>query len=400
MLLCVVVGVMVIFYLVNHFDPNIQAYTWYILSMTVSIFCAVFAYSALHRVIVLLTCGRHISEEARVVVHLSTYLLLLFVLQVILWLLRRNEKALHAWATVWSHMVGFAAMYGFVGLQGLEPMRHSIWLCAAVGVVAWIGIVVASMGMEFTRQFVARFVEAHVKAEEEVSEEKWEEEWDETVAETEDDAASLCLGLLVVQVLCFGIIGRLPGIWEAHNNPKPKSFVERAALFGCAFGFAVVTVLTTRLSHDVAIGAYQHKHILVARAVQFVPHLASMAMAFSLVYWGEWQFQELGVQGPRIGESMIIALCMTLFALVATFAVNCLRRWRAAKAMRSVILGFGLVVGLLWERCFDIALEDVAAQYHMAEEYIVVPLSIVLCSIVLPAWAWYIMPKAAIVATA
>lgn len=392
MLLATMVGVMCIFYLVNFNDKNIQGYTWHILSMTISIFCAVFIYGGIHRILVWAILGPHHNEKQLVVLHLSTYVVLVLLLQVILWFMRQHRKQTHAWATVWAHMTGFAALGGFAGLQSLEPFRKSILWAAAPLLIAMAVLGTAAFALDLARQKLAAATLARMEESRRAEEREDEKEWDETVEETEDDAAGLCLGQLIVLIVCFAICGRLEP-FEAAEAFADKTVGERIALLVAAVAFAAATIVASRFAHSVHTGESERGY-LQKRVAMFMPNLTSMCMAFTLVYLGEWQFGRSDFDGPRIGGCMVVALYMTLFVLVLVFGLNVMRNNTAGKVMRPVVLGLGLVVGFLWERVFDIALEAIAEEHHMQEALVVTPISLAICIVVLPAWKWYVMPKA------
>lgn len=67
------------------------------------------------------------------------------------------------------------------------------------------------------------------------------------------------------------------------------------------------------------------------------------------------------------------------------------------KALRTIIDGFGLLVGLAWDKAFDAADEAIVEGTHGLHEHVVIAkmaIAALLVLFVIPAWKWYIVPKA------
>merc|ERR1719491_906580 len=71
------------------------------------------------------------------------------------------------------------------------------------------------------------------------------------------------------------------------------------------------------------------------------------------------------------------------------------------RAMGSLELALGVLVGFTWERAFDVGFEEFELKFeHHAKEAVlpgafwVMLMSLVLWIIVAPAWRYYILPKA------
>lgn len=67
------------------------------------------------------------------------------------------------------------------------------------------------------------------------------------------------------------------------------------------------------------------------------------------------------------------------------------------RALRTVIDGFGLLVGLCWDKAFDASDETLVAGTEVSQDHPVlskVLLAVFLVCIVLPGWMWFVVPKA------
>lgn len=388
MLLAAVAFVMSIFYLVNHPNKHIQGYTWKIISMTMSIFCAVLLYGMVHLLLVDAFSyfrGSHPTEAQIAYIHLGSFLVLWVCLQACLWLLQGNMEDMKALSTILAHLVGFAAMYGFAGLQSLEFVRDSY--------VKVVGVIVLALVVGLMLSAVASFVREKIASADGVVSET-EEEWEEAVEEAEDDAGCLCIGFIIMQSIRMFITGHMQPI-EAHHEQAYRNPAQIMVLAIICVALTVVvffgTSVINKLDQPGSKGIF-HK------AAKFWHHVFGMTLAYCLVYLGEWMFKMVSFDGPRISASMIVAIVMTFFSCMCTFTLNHIAVWRnlKPKALRSLIMAFGLLVGFLWERAFDIALIVVAEQPNipLSHGWAATVLTVLLVGVVLPAWKAYIMPLA------
>merc|ERR1711924_66209 len=64
-------------------------------------------------------------------------------------------------------------------------------------------------------------------------------------------------------------------------------------------------------------------------------------------------------------------------------------------ALRSLLKTCSLLMGLSWEACFNQGVHAVGLKYHgSTQTLVIVMLSVTTCAVVLPAWAFYILPHA------
>merc|ERR1719235_2230633 len=98
---------------------------------------------------------------------------------------------------------------------------------------------------------------------------------------------------------------------------------------------------------------------LLERLVRLSVHMTAMSMAWSFVFTGELYFEATGFSGQPIVRSVALACVMTMLSFVAVFILVYAVGDHHPAAARSLIIGFGLLVGLLWERSFHMALHNV-----------------------------------------
>lgn len=100
---------------------------------------------------------------------------------------------------------------------------------------------------------------------------------------------------------------------------------------------------------------------------------------------------------------MVIAFFLTGGSFAFVFVLNIIsERLKSNKmgsrALESVELALGVLVGFSWERAFDVGFEVVEHTVKHGSSSIPAPVSVALMSILLliivaPAWRYYILPK-------
>jgi hypothetical protein len=394
--------VMAIFYLVNFHDPQIRRQTWQTLNMTVSIFCAVLIYMLMKSFL-----DRFVpdGEEWEVVSTLVLYLLIFLFTQVFLYFLRSKDLKwwLLAAGTILAHVSGFAAMYGFAGLQSMPPVSDSLWSATLLVPIAAVWLFGMELVAERCRFAIARATHhvhgGHIDVD--------EDHWNEQVEEVENDVMSLSLGFLLMQVVRFGITGE-PQPYLPHDTPEGITQVHANLLLACSGVFALFTVVGTAFVHRVL--SQDDAASAVDRLVRAFQNVNSMAFAFCFLFWGEWQVYALGYQGVRIKACLLVAVFVTALSLLLIFVLDFLERILALRrAVRSLVLAMGLLIGFSWEKAFDIGLEalahpdnaddalfregsaltDILVLIHMITPW---ALPAFLLCVALPAWKLYVLP--------
>lgn len=339
---------MAIFYLVNFYDLEIRRQTWQTLNMTISIFCSVLLYGLIKKASDMIFPS---SPGWQVINTMMLYTVISIFTQVFLYFLK--PKALKYWllaaGTILAHVNGFAAMYGFAALQAMPPISDNVLNSSLLVLFAAVWL----LGMELIAKWVRLWVESVDGASEED-----DEHWDEQVEEVENDVVAISLGFLLMQVVRFLITGRLCRFLP-HDAPKDITQTQ-ANLLGCAAVlFAILTVGGTILVHRIM--TQEDPHSLVDRTVRAFQNVSAMAFAFCFLFYGEWQIYAIGYHGVRIKACLIVAMFVTLLCLILIFALDAIESLLAMRrAVRSLVLAMGLLIGFSWEKAFDIGLEALA----------------------------------------
>mmetsp|Transcript_11864 Transcript_11864/g.21680 ORF Transcript_11864/g.21680 Transcript_11864/m.21680 type:complete len:516 (+) Transcript_11864:42-1589(+) len=386
MLMGSVAFIMNIFYLVNWNDPDIRLGSWKVLSMTVSIFSSVLLYASAKTVVL-----HFLPAYLAIPVQLGLYFSLYCILQVALYAIKgRSERLVIATGTIFAHIVAFSAMYVGAEIQLLQ----SPW-----GVKGSNAILVAlgTAGLLYGLSLVSDRIRTHF-AEMDGTVDEAEELWMEQVEDAENDIIALAVGFLTMQAVRFYLCGEsVP--FHAHDQPPEKvTQTQINELFVAAVFFGVLTCVIAMLQE--VLPAAQHAGEQTRRLFHLATNVSSMAMAWCLLFWGDWQLFELGLDvRNRVSGCILLGLVLTMLSLLAIFVLDFLadNGRMGKKALRSLILALGVLVGFSWEKAFDVAMEDIAHSNFglgIPPSVKVLGQTAILCVVVIPAWYKYILPHA------
>jgi len=399
LLLGVVGALMFVFYLVHSRHMGVKLATWRVLSMTASIFTAVLLYGTLK---MLLIVAFEPSPMVSVAIILTVFVTFYVATHGILFLLKDGcTKSTNAWenleaaGTILAHMSGFAAMYGFADCFELEVVKENGAGGLALLIVASsIFIVVLSSLVEKVMQKVA-LVDGNADED--------EKKWMEQCSETDDDVFCLASSFLVVLFLCYLILGRVMPYMPGKMGEITQ--YQANILLGCGIGF-VLLIKTWTLGFSF-LNRQGH------RIKDIGLHMINMMMAWTFLFWAEWQLYVWGWESTVIGGALVVAFFLTIASFSVVLLLDAYSRSQARgasrssnrdvkKTVRSLELALGVLVGFSWERAFDVGFEEIEHTLeHNPKINIPIPhwagvaiMSFVLLIIVAPAWRLYIMPKA------
>jgi len=359
--------------------------------MTVSIFVAVLLYGTLKMVILhILEPGFHatigITLVLFVLFFIGTYALLFH-------LKGGDEMQLHAYSTVAGHICGFAAMYGFTDCQevemfeALETKGFVLLICSTAAIIS-----ILTCAMDKVMQRVA--------AGDGVVDEG-EKRWIETCDETADDVFCLAISFLCVAFVRYLILGRVQAYEPGKLGDVSQAHANTLLLVVIGFLCLVAGGSLAIIKHPRLSATDFDKRITLN-----LQHLNSMIMAWSILFWAEWQLYVLGWESTIIGGCLVVAVLLTVFSFASVFLLSYMSTFIQGghgerRTMKSLELALGVLVGFSWERAFDVGFEEIEHTLHHRIHLGVPPvatvtfLSLVLLIIVAPAWRFHILPKAA-----
>lgn len=406
------------FYLVNHSDTDIRVHTWKVMCATISIFVSVLIYQAVNDVVkaLFLEGAGPLVMLAGTFAHAAFWYVALQIFlafvsgavvlpclppaQVFTEEKEKKEAAetldlnMKSWATILGHITGFAAISAWAQVQELLGGSFVAVLLAFGSLVILFRI------CDVVREKWSS-LDGNI--------DEFERFWDAAAEETEDDVMCLTISFLVVQTLRYHVVGVLPSL--EGNFPKNTYVNDYQCFVMLIFGISVGIFGYLRTILGLGTAWMTRRHATWVRlGTDFV-------LAWSLLFTTDAFLTNHGLGGNKMGclGQVITAMILTIIGFLVVFLLDRQAdaveakmvaspsknqqqideyRERQKKAIRGTVLAIGVLIGFGWERCFDAAVDSTAEQ----DAKIVPPtltkvgLALVLASIVLPAWRWYILP--------
>lgn len=241
---------------------------------------------------------------------------------------------------------------------------------------------------------------------------KEDDEWRAQVIEAEDDATSLILSFLISQVAIWRVTGEL--IPLHGGTEKMRSKAEIVGMFVCSIiaicclGLAVFVRKHT---------SWMQKHMSnptrgYNRCMENIQMISAMSMSWFLLIAGFWGVQRL-LHGSLLDNAEMSkvanATILTMLAIVNVIFIDLLAdkaeedRGNNEKAgsleriLRALIDAYGLLVGLVWEKATDAAMEVIVeGNTELSNHRVIskVVSAIIMMVFLWTAWVKYIVPKA------
>jgi len=393
---------MSLFYLTHHSDADIRRYSWETISSILSIFCSLLVFEGFDGVVryYLHFPGFVVLE---IIVDFLHYFAWLLVLQGVIFFIsgahahpnqvsRWNHDGARAAAHFLAHIAGFAAINAWGDVQQLPFFSETPLRAFGVAALAYVWMLTVAHYTDSWREWQV-LQDDGVKDHNEIL-------WDEEVEEAEDDAIGLTVSFLTVQAIRFAICYDLPDK-HGHLTTEP-CHIKSLKLLGSAGAIlpAIVTLgyVRARIPHT-------DKGTRWGRLVSTFHIISSMTFAFCVLFSiilevvrHPWLRTEEGVQ-----NEVVIALMVSVIALVAVFILDKLADWDATgpeadRAIITVIMSFGLMVGFAWERCFAAGIEAITERHFSPpgswRPWVLLGMALATAALILPAWSQYIFHAA------
>eukprot|EP00929_Paragymnodinium_shiwhaense_P009089 TRINITY_DN113137_c0_g1_i1.p1 TRINITY_DN113137_c0_g1~~TRINITY_DN113137_c0_g1_i1.p1 ORF type:complete len:665 (+),score=148.45 TRINITY_DN113137_c0_g1_i1:105-2099(+) len=468
MLLGAVVFVMVLFLASNQEDEDMRFYVWRVISATVGIFVSVLMFTTLFELLErrLLTQGTTLRQMC--IANLLQLLFYFTLLQVIIAITsgalrpdpfppcydkkggliplkaRREERELSlvCFATILSHMTGFAAITLGAYMQKDPACLHNPSLMFAVIPVMNVGLWIMSATARVLR---IRVIAAHghkpgtarprgsivrMQGENEVGEfmrggsikvdphEIALHMWESEAYEAEVDVSALCTSFCIVQALRYTLTGNMPdplGIEEDHYLHSPSHISQLLAASGLGACLTAVLVVLTehaypkRHAHDMK-QAMQGKFsiaiffkLIVKRYAFVFTEASAMICAWCFLFGLQWAILHYY---PNWGSPHCIVFKLNSALVVSAFAfliTSLLDKIADAQCVASddldemldmgvikIIHALSIAVGFSWEQAFDGGVKTIAeASAHRGKSSLFLTFGI--CGIVGYAWRAHIL---------
>lgn len=415
--------VMAIFYLVNHYDRDIQLSAWEIVSSTISIFVAVLFFGGVVATTHMLEgSAPHWFMVVAPFMHvLLWYSAMHLAIGYLCWTTMRHDDAsyrepseedlceLECWSTLLAHICAFATIhFGLHILSGSWFLQNSF--TGFVGTALVFGIL-------FVMFRVSDIVRARLCAERK----NVLKLWDETAEEAENDVGSLALSFLLVQNIVLAVLGRLTE--EARKSKeepveeKPVSEASVWILISTAIAFALlragVVYISSMCNKNVHLHTLEYESTAgvdtiwdyVKRWIFILQYVISMCFAWSLLFAITWQAGRLlGPLGPMATQTdareALVATLVSIVAFAGIFTLDYLGDTAGGDlnlAMRSIIKSLGILVGFSWESAFEVGVEVISELTTEVGAWcpviVRVGMAVIIGLGITPAWTRYILRR-------
>lgn len=395
MLLGMVAWIMSLFYFVNWPDEDVQQATWDTLSAMITIFCGVLLFSAIKCCMVDFAGEEEGDHHAppdypTLVLSFTRFFALLGTLQLIFFVCRKNTTANTYIGSVGSHVVGFAAIDCLGGTLQQPVIATSMFHCVLAVLACALFLNLIFQPLALARKNGAPSCGAYL------------EECD--VFDTE--SLSLCLGLLISLLLRKCVTGDLPPV---HGSPKYKTEEQVLTLLVVSVISGIFVALLAQIYRVVPGEVSQ----ATQKTIHLIREISAMTMGWCLLYTGYWAFYQQTDSKDSVGGAMTMRVVMALVFSAITLAAIIVLDMVADRArskfeeesVRSLLVTFSLLMGLSWESCFSQAVENLGYAIEVRNSdagafgygiitstFVQSTVTVALCAVVLPAWAWYILP--------
>lgn len=409
MLLGSISFMMGLFYLTNLRDKDLQHYSWYVISSTISIFCAVLLFQAVNGIVEMYMLEGNEEEEGFELMVDMVHMMLWYTgLQLFLAYtagaiskaspgdgtdveslssadLKAVKKHINlqvkCWAVLLGHITGFAAINAFAQLQQ-QFSQDKLFLTGMVPFAAWAILFLLCSITHDIRMGVICMDDRETLG---------EQLWNEGTEETENDVVGLAVAFVVVQWLRLAISGGLPNTEgeEPADQLSRHAPVEMALLLGVGFGFTALEALRVkylRRSHSRLVPQFQN--------------IVSMCFAWCLFFSSDWFVSHFFfAHDPKsMIKHVVLALFVTACALALIFILDKIAdlpqtSGEVDRIVRSIVMALGILIGFSWEKSFDVAVASIASTVHaLPEAATKLLLGLSLVTLVIPAWRLHILP--------
>lgn len=393
MLLGSISFIMGTFYMVNHPDPDMQLYSWKVISSTISIFSSVLLFQGVEGVMkayfISFTGDSPLFLDA---VHMLLWFLTMqFVLAVISGAVGRRPRRpegllmnMETFARLMGHITGFSAIQAWGTLQQLLVHHLSFGSPLVKHVLAIGSVPLTVVGMYYLIRSTDRLRDCIALRDQELD--AYEIIWDEKTKETENDVMSLTVSFLLVQVLRFFVGGTLPN-QEGGEPPALHNDSQVLGLLGIGAVFAVLAAWVKRKVKS------HHRLHTISKIVW------AMCFAWCTFYgFSWWLTSAVLVEEHDAIVAVVLALINTAIAFSLIRVLDFLADLEATDesvdmSILAVIEALGILVGFSWEQAFDEAVGSIAEKANfLPPAACKLGLAVLLCALVCPAWRFYILP--------
>lgn len=431
--------VMSLFYLVNHPDMDIRQHTWKVINATVSIFVSVLLFQGITGVSDAISDTNLQSQSHQTSAKIGFAYFMFFIfyctLHLILYNLsyskedsateiaavqrsssvlaslengtfeQRRRRQIACWATLLSHMAGFAHIRCSLDLQQLEIFKdgYLVVVPTLLNALLLVGIFKLSDGLR------SRYMTSSTTAGFNM--------WEEGAEEAEDDIAAIGISFSMVVVLRFLLTDQMANPMGLELPVKDHAMYAKLSICGSAVVFALISIIILMVNTRLEKKKGAHKLIPTEPESHRLPYMTRWALIASSTFatgaswcglygakWFLYGFERgEGDANPNTCISRVIcALLVSFGSFILIYFLDKLKDLEATgesadRAIEEVIHAVGVSVGFAWEQSFDAGVETIGElTMHMGSWYPVwarLAFACMISAVMIPAWRLYLIKK-------
>lgn len=451
--------VMSLFYLVNHPDMDIRDHTWKVINATVSIFVSVLLFQGItgvsDRVSDTFISGQSHQSLAKICFAYFTFLVFYSALHGVLYNLAyatdteepkkkeikrstsyfrfkstildesedgsfdtKRKRKIACWATLLSHMAGFAHIRCSLDLQQLEFFKGGAMAIVPTIINALLLVVIFKLSDSFRRRFEQKPSSQGFQL------------WEMGAEEAEDDIAAIGISFSSVVVLRYAFTQQMANVLGLELPVVDHAMYAKVAI-GCAtLIFALISIFIlvclTKLRNPKKPQGYQraqeegqeaegrfpivedHRKDYLTRWILIASSTFATAASWCGLYASKWflygiEIKEDQETNPNSCISrVVLALLVSFGSFVMIYFLDKLSDLEstdadADHAIEEVIHAIGVSVGFAWEQAFDAGVETIGERTETLGKWYPVwarlGFALMISAVMIPAWRLYLIKR-------
>lgn len=383
-LLCVIA----LFYMVSQsINQDLVTCTWQLLSGNIALFATVLTFMALKKVWKLLVGDQ--AEEMALIGDILAFLKFILLLIGVPFLRSKLEASsaagrwLPALRTTGAYLIGFAGADCFANFLRLEPFSSGAGFYF-LGMLLVFGVLSALLALAWRISQYGRPSDAAYEPEREAE---------------QVDAAGFQIGFLMSMWLRFLVTGFLPG---SKKEAHPLSSQDLAFLGGALLiSMSIFALMMWKVR---ALADSTERKPIYRRIFRILTESSAMTMAWLLMYWVQWLFwyfhqnADGSHRSGRHAALMSQAIVSTALVYAGLMALVFLakRMGKQVSDFTELCNAFVLQTGFCWEMAIYVGLVDSTTKLSNPNSRRIAAIVWIcfLLVMIIPAWFWYILPKA------
>jgi len=359
----------IIFAMATSEDKVLKNYTWFLMDQVIAIFLAVMYFNAFDSLLNFHALGFH----SAVICSILHAVVMIAVVLGAAAALRKKKVAMAILCSAGAHIVSFSSIHAAAGSQvKWVSMSYTFAMCA----FGMITILVAMLGIGFLAYTAKRRMNLHE-----------DQEYMEKTEDIENDFAAMALSVVFTMFVRFMITGHHP----VDDETEFDHTSGQRNLMGCyAIVALIVAAFVTTFCSKKAAEA--NRSDFFKRLMTFFTTVATMNVAWAVLYWGEWQFFEALYPGEAIKGRLMFAITMTMLGGLGLFGLSKMINSSTGRSeTRVALIALSLVVAWSWELCFDAAMEAMCEGVSHPVG-LKIATTLILAAIVLPVYGYSVKP--------